>query len=107
MKVTTWLGLLIAACLVGPAAAQAPPSSAPPISLFDSVERIRRFLEDEAKQDYSDKYLSGISLHYFDGHPRKGLAWVYAFASRRPQLGGGVSTYHFMDGEIVEFRHGP
>ena len=107
MKTTVWLGLLIAACLVGPAEAQAPPSSMPAISLFDSVERIKSFLKDDARQDYSDKYLSGIRLHPVDGHPRKGLAWLYTFSFKTPRLGGDISVYHYMDGEIIEFRHGP
>jgi len=81
--------------------------STPAISLFDSVERIKLFLKDEAKQNYDDKYLSGITLKYFEGHPKKGLAWVYSFSFKKPRLGGDISIFHFMDGEIVEFHHGP
>lgn len=79
----------------------------PAISLFESIERIELFLKDEAKQNYDDKYLSGITLQYFEGHPRKGLAWVYSFSFKKPRLGGDVSIFHFMDGEIIEFHHGP
>jgi len=79
----------------------------PEISLFDSVKTVKQFLETKAKEDYSDKYLRGVSLHFSQGHPRKGACWLYHFAFKQPRLGGDVSIYHFMDGEIVEFNHGP
>jgi len=82
-------------------------TTTPAISLFDSVERIKLFLKDEAKQNYDDKYLSGITLKYFENHPKKGLAWIYSFSFKKPRLGGDISIFHFMDGEIVEFHHGP
>ena len=106
---TICLILLIATCLATPAwtQTQAPTDSTPSISLFDSAERIKCFLKDEAKQDYSDKYLSGIRLQYLDGHPKKGLAWVYSFSFKKPQLGGDISIFHYLDGEIIEFNHGP
>jgi len=104
---TTVLALLVSFCLAATIRAQPFTDSTPAISLFDSVERIKSFLKDEAKQDYSDKYLSGIALHYFDGHPKKGFAWVYSFSFKTPRLGGGISIYHYLDGEIIEFHHGP
>jgi hypothetical protein len=79
----------------------------PEISLFDSVRTVRQFLEAKAKQDYSDKYLRSVALHFSEGHPRKGACWLYHFAFKRPRFGGDVSIYHFMDGEIIEFHHGP
>lgn len=79
----------------------------PAISLFQSVETIKSFLKDGAKQNYDDKYLSGITLQYIEGHPKKGFAWVYLFSFKKPRLGGDVSIFHFMDGEIIEFHHGP
>ena len=79
----------------------------PSISLFESVEMIKSFLKDGAKQNYDDKYLSGITLQYFEGHPRKGFAWVYSFSFKKPRLGGDMSIFHFIDGEIIEFHHGP
>jgi len=79
----------------------------PAISLFESVKTVKQFLETKAKEDYSDKYLRGVSLHDSRGHPRKGACWLYRFAFKRPRMGGDVSIYHFMDGEIVEFHHGP
>jgi len=82
-------------------------SAAPEITLFDSVARVRHYLETEAEQDYADKYLHSITYHFSGGHPRVGPCWLYRFAFERPRLGGDVSIYHFMDGEIIEFHHGP
>jgi len=82
-------------------------SSEPAISLFKSVEIIKEYLNSQAKQDYSDKYLHSVSYHYLEGHPRKGACWLYHFAFKIPRLGGSISIYHFMDGEIIEFHHGP
>ncbi len=79
----------------------------PTISLFDSVETVKRYLKTKAKEDYSDKYLHSVSLHYSKGHPRKGQCWLYGFAFKQPRFGGDVSIYHFMDGTIIEFNHGP
>jgi len=79
----------------------------PKITLFDSAKHIERYLKTEAKQDYSDKYLRSVSYHYSGGHPRKGACWLYHFAFKKPRLGGNVSIYHFVDGEIIEFHHGP
>jgi hypothetical protein len=45
----------------------------PAISLIESVETIKLFLKDGAKQNYNDKYLSGITLQYFESHPRAGM----------------------------------
>ena len=83
------------------------PDTTPAISLFDSVEKLKAFLKKDAKVDYSDKYLVQISLKSFESHPKSGIAWVYSFAFKKPQFGGGVSIFHYMDGEIVEFQHGP
>lgn len=83
------------------------PSSEPAMSLFQSVEIIKEFLRSQAKQDYSDKYLDSVRHHLSDGHPRKGACWLYSFAFKKPRLGGDISIYHFMDGEIIEFHHGP
>ena len=98
-----------ALCMAAPAGAQtpAPPDATPSISLFDSVERIKNYLKTEAKQNYADKYLAGVKLNYCQGHPKKGLAWVYSFAFKQPRLGGDISMYHFLDGDIIEFQHGP
>jgi len=82
-------------------------SSEPAISLFQSVEIIKEYLNSKAKQDYSDKYLHSVSYHYSGGHPRKGACWLYNFSFKQPRLGGSISIYHFMDGEIIEFQHGP
>ena len=79
----------------------------PEISLFQSVQIIKEYLKSEAKQDYSDKYLNSVSHHYSEGHPRKGPCWLYSFAFKKPRLGGNISIYHFMNGEIIEFNHGP
>ena len=102
-----YIGLLLVACCAAPVPGQEAGGSVPAIGLFDSVERVESFLKNEAVQDYSDKYLSGIRLEYIEGHPRKGLAWVYSFSFRKPRLGGDISIFHYMDGEIVEFHHGP
>lgn len=82
-------------------------SSEPAISLFQSVEIIKEYLISKARQDYSDKYLNSVSYHFSEGHPRKGACWLYHFAFKIPRLGGSISIYHFMDGEIIEFNHGP
>jgi len=82
-------------------------STAPQIGLFESVERVRAFLEEEAVEDYTGTHLSGVSLHLFDGTPRSGLAWVYTFSYDPPRLGGEPCILHFMDGEILEIRLGP
>ena len=95
--------LLVGSC---PADDQAT-SHEPEISLFQSVERIKEYLKSEAKQDYSDKYLHSVSYHYSEGHPRKGACWLFSFAFKKPRLGGDISIYHFMDGEIIEYHHGP
>jgi hypothetical protein len=79
----------------------------PEITLFDSVKRIERYLKKEATQDYSDKYLHSVSYHYSKGHSHKGPCWLYHFAFKRPRFGGEISIYHFMDGTIIEFQHGP
>jgi hypothetical protein len=103
--------LVILACVglagISPAATNQPPETTPAISLFDSVEKVKAFLKTTAKADYSDKYLANISLKHVAGHPKKGLAWVYSFAFKKPRMGGDVSISHYMDGEIIEFHHGP
>jgi hypothetical protein len=81
--------------------------TSPPIPLFDSVERVRSFLAEEAEEDYTGMYLSGITLHYFESTPREGLAWVYSYSFRIPRLGGEICICHFMDGTILEYRLGP
>lgn len=82
-------------------------SGEPAISLFQSVDIIKEYLGSKAKYDYSDKYLQSVIHHYSEGHPRKGACWLYNFAFKQPRLGGSISIYHFMDGEIIEFHHGP
>ena len=100
--------LLIAGlCLVAQLGAQPPAEISPAISLFDSVDAVKAFLANSAKQDYSDKYPSKVALQYFEGHPKQGQAWVYTFSFRKPQRGGDISIFHYMDGEILEFNHGP
>jgi len=79
----------------------------PKISLFQSVEIIKDFLSSRAKYDYADSYLHSVSHHFSEGNPRKGACWLYSFAFKTPRMGGNISIYHFMDGEIVEFHHGP
>jgi hypothetical protein len=103
------LVFLVILCLAAPAWTQTPAQtdSTPSISLFDSIERIKNYLKAEARQNYTDKYLAGVKLHYCEGRPKKGLAWVYSFAFKQPRLGGDISIYHFLDGEIIEFHHGP
>ena len=102
-----WAILAVWLCLAAGVRAQPPADMTPAISLFDSVDTVRAFLAGRAKLDYSDKYLSGVILHYSAGHPKKGLAWVYSFSFKQPRLGGDVSIYHYMDGTILEFKHGP
>jgi hypothetical protein len=92
---------------VAPLAAATVKSSEPAISLFESVNTVKEYLNTKAKEDYSDKYLHGIGLNISQGHPRKGTCWLYYFAFKQPRMGGEVSIYHFMDGEIIEFNHGP
>ncbi len=105
---TLLLALLMFAGLALPLGAEPAAAAAiPAISLFESVERVRAFLKTEAKLDYADKYLSGITLHYIDAHPQKGFAWLYSFAFNTPRLGGSISIYHYMDGEIIESHQGP
>jgi hypothetical protein len=94
-------------CLTAPAMAEPPAEISPAISLFDSANAVKAFLVTTAKMDYSDKYPSKVALQYFDGNPKQGLAWVYTFSFKRPQRGGDISIFHFMDGEIQEFHHGP
>lgn len=89
------------------AAAPSETSAEPRIPLFDSVERVKAFLKNEAKLDYSDKYLSGVKLAQVESVPRKGTAWVYSFSFKKPRLGGDVVIYHYMDGEMIEFTCGP
>lgn len=103
-----WLAAVSSLLLSGASFAQDQiNSSEPAISLFKSVEIIKEYLNSQAKQDYSDKYLHSVSYHYSEGHPRKGACWLYHFAFKIPRLGGSISIYHFMDGEIIEFNHGP
>lgn len=83
------------------------PKHEPGIPLFESVEIVRDYLENDAEHDFSDLNLIGIRLHWFESHPRPGEAWIYSFTDKIPTLGDGVSIYHFTDGEIIEFPHGP
>lgn len=99
--------LLINICWLSILHAEPVKESTPQISLFESMERVKLFLKNEAKYDYSDKYLSSVSLHYLDGHPKKGLAWVYSFSFKKPRMGGSISIFHYMSGEVIEFYHGP
>ena len=94
-------------CLIAPALAEPLTETSPAIGLFDSVSAVKTFLATGAKMDYSDKYPSKVALQYFDGHPKQGLAWVYTFSFKRPQRGSDISIFHYMDGEILEFNHGP
>lgn len=81
--------------------------STPAVSLFSSVERVKVFLEKEAKLDYSDKFLSGVKLTNVESIPKRGQAWVYSFSFKKPRLGGDIVIYHYMDGELIEFECGP
>lgn len=102
------LAIVAALLLTGPSSGEeAVRPYEPGISLFQSVEVIKKYLKSEAKQDYSDKYLNSVRYHYSEGHPRKGPCWLYSFAFKKPRFGGDISIYHFMDGEIIEFNHGP
>lgn len=94
-------------CLTTTAVAEPPTEITPEISLFDSANSVKAFLATSAQLDYSDKYPSKVALQYFDGNPKRGLAWVYTFSFKRPQRGSDFSIFHFMDGEILEFHHGP
>ena len=85
-----------------------PEAGVPDIPLFESVEMVRAYLEtEETAIDEEVLYLSGITLTFLESHPRQGLAWHYSFLRRTPTLGGGVSLFHYMDGEIVVLPHGP
>jgi len=53
----------------------------PEITLFESIEKVKQYLTTKAKEDYSDKFLNSVSLHHSEGHPRKGICWLYHFAS--------------------------
>ncbi|MFZ5949636.1 MAG: hypothetical protein ACOYXC_02940 [Candidatus Rifleibacteriota bacterium] len=102
------LAFLTALLLTGASFAEEKISSyEPEVSLFQSVTIIKEYLETKAKNDYSDKFLQSVSYHISEGHPRKGACWLYSFAFKQPKLGGNISIYHFMDGEIIEFHHGP
>ena len=104
---TILIFLISGLCLVAYVGAQPPQEFTPTISLYDSVDAVKAFLANSAKQDYSDKYPSKVALQYFEGHPKQGQAWVYTFSFKRPQRGGDISIFHYMDGEILEFNHGP
>ena len=79
----------------------------PAITLFQSVDTVREFMMKKTKYDYSDRNLVEVSLKWVDGHPRKGEAWVYRFAHRIPTRGNGLSIFHYTDGDIIKFHHGP
>ena len=79
----------------------------PAITLFDSVDTVREFMNKKTQYDYSDQNLIEVSLRWMDEHPRKGEAWVYRFAHRIPTRGTYLSIFHFTDGEIIEFQYGP
>ncbi len=79
----------------------------PEITLFESVEIIQEYLKGKTKYDYSDRNLSGVTIKYFESHPKKGMAWVYQFSHRIPTLGNDLSIFHYTDGEIIEFHSGP
>lgn len=108
MKTTT-LGILLVLCAIASLRAQNHPIEPhiPVISLFESTDTIRAFLKKKTKYDYSDRNLIEVSLKYFESHPRKGEAWVYRFAHRTPTRGNDLSIFHYTDGEIIEFHHGP
>ena len=106
---TTLLIPLIVVCLALSSGGQHYPivPHEPAITLFESVDVIREFMKKEAKNDYSDRNLIEVSLKFMDGHPRKGEAWVYRFGHKTPTRGNDLSIFHFTDGEIIEFHHGP
>ena len=79
----------------------------PEIDLFESMETVREYLEGETEEDYDDLFLSSVTLVWTESHPRQGRAWHYSFMPGTPTLGGGVSIFHYMDGEILEHRQGP
>jgi hypothetical protein len=87
--------------------AQSTDEFSPEISIFDSIDLIQEFLNSEAKFSYNDKYISRISLEYIEENPKKGIAWVYFFAFKQTRIGGSITIYHYMDGEIIEFINGP
>ncbi len=105
---TICLAIVATLLLVGPSLGNDQVTShEPEMSLFQSVEIIKEYLKFKAKQDYSDKYLHSVRYHYSEGHPRKGVCWLFSFVFKKPRLGGDISIYHFMDGKIIEFHHGP
>lgn len=57
-------------------------SSEPAISLFKSVEIIKEYLNSQAKQDYSDKYLHSVSYHYLKGTLVRELAGCIILRSK-------------------------
>lgn len=81
--------------------------SIPEITLFESVKNIQEYLQGETEYDYSDRNLSSVTMKYFESHPKKGMAWVYRFTHRTPTRGNDLSIFHYTDGKIIEFHHGP
>ncbi len=106
---TTLLIFFTLTCLAWPGSGQGHPIKPhePKITLFESVDVIRGFMKNKTKYDYSDRNLIEVSLKFLEVHPRKGGAWVYRFAHKTPTLGDDISIFHFTDGEIIEFHHGP
>ena len=79
----------------------------PEMSLFESTNVIHTFLSGSTKYNYGDKRLTRVSLEYCEDHPQKGFAYVYFFNNRAGKIGGELTIYHFMDGEIFEIGVGP
>jgi len=82
-------------------------SATPELSLFDSINVIRKFLSGTTQYNYADKNLTRVSLEYSESHPRNGFAYVYFFNNREVVMGGELTIYHYMDGKIFELTVGP
>ena len=94
--------LLVCVCVVTPLYSEtAPPASKDsPVSLFDSVERVKVFLKAETKKDYSDRELRSVRLE----DTGKALAWSYYFApkKRRPFEGTCGIRHYYFGGKLEE-----
>ena len=104
---TIALSLSLCASLLFASGAPSVPDATPGISLVESIEKVAAFLKGKPPSRYTDKYLSSVSIRYIESVPKKGRAWVHVYSRRQPGLGGDISIYHYMDGSIVEFAHGP
>lgn len=78
----------------------------PEITLFESIEVVKQYVKKNLNIE-SSTVLQSVNLVFIANHPKKGICWQYHWSEMGVIGGGDFSIFHYMDGEIIYYPHGP